>query len=374
MRLIPTVGISFAVRHIDKANAVIDFGALEDEFSDVIVDDKVKDLIDRTHEPGDCPGQAEMAKFKLVISTKFKNLVMQPSVTLFDILGIMGGFLSLAYYVIGLPAYKLNHLKFSRALKQACKHGYLPETVINSDGTIQFDKANEIIDGIDKMRQRKVMIEQAEGRGLRKMITSRFHRETTNGRTSEQDKVQVIEIPARQEAQLQISTKDTAPSPQASEQVAESPIAAEHTMLELVHRRPPIVRKLSNSWLVRGQKPTTSLKERAKSWKQGFERALENVSFQRMHQFHDIPNSDSPASAQFVDGRPTQAVDLQPTAPALVQRSLSEADFEDTRYRSSPPSPNFSGDTESNNSPPPEGNPCTSRNCSDLRVFRFLTF
>jgi len=154
---VPRVDVQFSPREIQKANPFIDFQFLESEFSDVVVLEVQNDLLDRQNS-GRCEENetvATMAIFTFAFSTRFKQVTMMPAITLFDILGIIGGILSLFTFVIGAPAMKLNKLKFARALKRACDTGIFRDNVINADGTLQYDKANKIVEGIYEMQRRR---------------------------------------------------------------------------------------------------------------------------------------------------------------------------------------------------------------------------
>lgn len=77
---------------------------------------------------------------------------MTPPSTIFDILGTVGGFLSLFSLLIGWPAVIINQLYYSRALKKARAAGVIPDDYLEEDGTVRVDKANEVVQhlmGID---------------------------------------------------------------------------------------------------------------------------------------------------------------------------------------------------------------------------------
>lgn len=175
------VDIPWVVRTIEKGNFIVDFAALEGEFQDVVVGEVVQELDDAPHIPslyvlqnttGNLPVRfdSELQEFvnasvpeTITVSKGFYRssdtafqIKMTPPSTIFDILGIVGGFLSLFSLMIGWPAMIINQFYYSRALSKAKAEGMIPAEYLEEDGTVRVERANEVIHRLNEMsRTRK---------------------------------------------------------------------------------------------------------------------------------------------------------------------------------------------------------------------------
>lgn len=87
----------------------------------------------------------QLSKALFHVARKTHQIQMTPPSTIFDILGTVGGFLSLFSLMIGWPAVIINQLYYGRALKRARETGAIPDHYLEEDGTVRVDKANEVV-------------------------------------------------------------------------------------------------------------------------------------------------------------------------------------------------------------------------------------
>ncbi|GMH38639.1 hypothetical protein BSKO_06523 [Bryopsis sp. KO-2023] len=168
--------VPFQTRDISKGNFVVDFDFLEGGYADVVIGNVKQELDDATHIPSlfalqnstnnlplkfnDQLGEFEnkTAPETLTLSKAFfhidrdaRRIHMTPPSTIFDILGLIGGFLSLFSLLIGWPAMVINQVMFSRDLKKARKRGSIPDDYLDRDGSVKVDKASEVLDELHKI-------------------------------------------------------------------------------------------------------------------------------------------------------------------------------------------------------------------------------
>lgn len=168
--------IPFQAREISKGNFVVDFDFLEGELADVVIGDVKQELDDAKYIPSlfDVQNSTNNLPLKfnnilgvfenttapetLILSKAFfhvdrsaRRIQMTPPSTIFDILGLIGGFLSLFTLIIGWPAMILNQVMFAKDLRRARKQGNIPDDYLDREGGVKMDKAGEVLDEIHKI-------------------------------------------------------------------------------------------------------------------------------------------------------------------------------------------------------------------------------
>ncbi|GMH38636.1 hypothetical protein BSKO_06520 [Bryopsis sp. KO-2023] len=173
------VDIPLKTREVGKGNFIVDFDFLESEYQDVIVGNVAQELDDAEYIPslfalqnstGNLPllfreetgvyeNQTEPETLKLSkaffhIDSDAALFKMTPPSTIFDILGLVGGFLSLFSLLIGWPAMIINQMMFSHALKRAMRSGKVPPEYLDKGGAVKVDKANEVLEQLNSLDSR----------------------------------------------------------------------------------------------------------------------------------------------------------------------------------------------------------------------------
>lgn len=159
--------VNMAIRSIEKGNIVLDFDAFEGDFMDAIIQDSVVEVNDIETEQGERLGlqgflnaidsdetfneRLLFARVTCRMSKDFEYVRLDPSATLGDVLGNLGGLFSLFAFVIGLPALYCNRHLFKVAVQKARKRGLLDENLLKEDGSIRIDKADEVVELLNKI-------------------------------------------------------------------------------------------------------------------------------------------------------------------------------------------------------------------------------
>lgn len=167
------VDVNFAVRDIVKSNFILDFGILEQEYQDIVVDSVEQELDDGEFLPdinallkqndllpNDTvdgvpvePVQVlRLGQIFFKMADDYVQIVIYPSSTLFDILGLLGGLLSLSTFLIGWPALLINQWQFKSAFSEAMQQCRIPKKMVSRDGRIRMGWTNEILNILDEMR------------------------------------------------------------------------------------------------------------------------------------------------------------------------------------------------------------------------------
>ncbi|GMH38256.1 hypothetical protein BSKO_06140 [Bryopsis sp. KO-2023] len=170
------VDILLVHRDISKGHYLVDFDVLSSSFSDMIVQESTSEVDDAEYVPtifnlqnvtntlpletdsetgllvpAEEPETLEIARAFFRSSSESVNVEMTPPSTIFDILGLVGGFLSLFTFMIGWPAMLLNQYHFNKALDRARKEGHIPEEYYDESGELRMDKANMVVTRLHEM-------------------------------------------------------------------------------------------------------------------------------------------------------------------------------------------------------------------------------
>lgn len=145
----------------------MDFEVFEDEYFDIEVrnqDQIPEDLLIFSSKnsnstvflPGDSldlnlTGNLALAYISLRFSQGFLHVQMAPFSTLGEILGTLGGISSLFVFIIGVPAMYINRLLFGHLLKKAKTRGLVDESMLQRNGTLRLDRANEAVDVLNRV-------------------------------------------------------------------------------------------------------------------------------------------------------------------------------------------------------------------------------
>ncbi|GMH33037.1 hypothetical protein BSKO_00871 [Bryopsis sp. KO-2023] len=145
--LVSKVDVHFSTRSVQRDSHMIDLSILEEESSDLIVD-KVHNELD------DADDEGTLAKIYFRMNDIDKTVIMVPYTTLFDIMGVIGGFLALLNFMIGVPTTFMGKLSFTKFLKEAVDSGTLGVDAIDASGSVRMDKSNEVVKKLGSMRSR----------------------------------------------------------------------------------------------------------------------------------------------------------------------------------------------------------------------------